>query len=494
MFDPQASEFWRATIRSGLMDAKALTACWDAIEPTKRDVPEHVNRRLARQAVQAKLLTFWQAQQLLAGKSSGFRIDRYLLLDLIGQGGMGRVYLARDTRLDRLVAVKILAAERLSNPRSIARFQREARLGAQLQHEYLVRIYDYGESSGKYFLVMEYIEGKTIAALISEQGPMPPAIAVRLARQIALGLEHAHRKGLIHRDVNPYNILVTRDGTAKLADLGLAIALAEEERVTRDGATVGTFDYVAPEQARSSRAADARSDIYSLGCTIYHMCNGQVPFPGPSLPEKLLAHQTVEATPLWRMVPGIPVGLSEIVERMMKKLPDERYATPLEVATALARYDNDDSSIRSDQDEPAILQPLVLEPIPQSSQTAILNGADPAAALVKTVASPAGREYPHGLAANRDSGPYAADSAAPLLTPDDEFDDPSDEIRLILDPDPELSASALESRPEPRSSPHYWALLDYAVALVRGLAPIWLWGLVFLAVIMMVLVAMLATG
>ena len=211
---------------------------------------------------------------------------------------MGRVYLARDTRLNRQVALKILSPERVSNPRAIARFQREARVGAQLQHENLVRIYDFGESNGRYFLVMEYIEGKTIGTLISEQGQIPPATAVRLVRQVALGLEHAHRKGLIHRDVNPYNILVTRDGTAKLADLGLAIDLAEEDHVTREGATVGTFDYVAPEQARHSHSADIRSDIYSLGCTIYHMCVGQVPFPSPSLPEKLFAHQALEPTPL----------------------------------------------------------------------------------------------------------------------------------------------------------------------------------------------------
>ena len=284
MYDPRASQFWQATIRSGLLDVEGLTACWDAIEPAKRDVPEHVDRRLARRAVESKLLTFWQAQQLLAGRTSGYRVDRYLLLDVLGQGGMGRVYLARDSRLNRLVALKLLAPERLNNPRAIARFQREARVGAQLQHENLVRIYDFGEAKGRSFLVMEYIEGKTIGALLSEQGPMPSATAARLLRQVALGLDHAHRKGLIHRDVNPYNILVTYDGTAKLADLGLAIAMAEEDRVTHDGATVGTFDYIAPEQARHSRAADIRSDIYSLGCTIYHMCTGHVPFPGPSLP------------------------------------------------------------------------------------------------------------------------------------------------------------------------------------------------------------------
>ena len=150
---------------------------------------------------------------------------------------------------------------------------------------------------------MEYIEGKTIGALITAQGPMPVPTAARFTWQIALGLEHAHRKGLIHRDVNPNNVLVTHEGIAKLADLGLAIDLAEAERVTREGATVGTFDYVAPEQARHSHAADIRSDIYSLGCTLYHMVAGQVPFPSPSLAEKLFAHQALEPTPLNQLIP-----------------------------------------------------------------------------------------------------------------------------------------------------------------------------------------------
>ena len=175
MVDPQASRFWQAALQSGLIDVPSLTACWEAIPPEKREVAEHLDRRLARQAVQQGQLTLWQAQQLLAGRTSGFRVDRYLLLDLIGQGGMGRVYLARDTRLNRRVALKILSPERMNNPRAIARFQREARVGAQLQHENLVRIYDYGESNGQCYLVMEYIEGKTIGALIRREGPMPPA-------------------------------------------------------------------------------------------------------------------------------------------------------------------------------------------------------------------------------------------------------------------------------------------------------------------------------
>ena len=343
MLEPTASRFWQATLQSGLANAQTLRPCWDAIPPAKR-VPEHIDRRLARQAVQSGLLTVWQAQQLLAGRSTGFKIDRYVLLELIGQGGMGRVYLARDSRLNRRVALKILSPERVNNPRAIARFHREALVGAQLQHENLVRIYDEGEANGKCYLVMEYIEGKNIGQMISEAGPLPPAVAARLASQVALGLEHAQRKGLIHRDVNPYNILVTRDGTAKLTDLGLAIDLGDTERVTRDGSTVGTFDYVSPEQARHSHSVDTRSDIYSLGCTLYHMLTGQVPFPSASLPEKLFGHQASDPEPLRNLAPGVPEGLAAVVDRTMRKLPEDRYSTPLELAQALEPFADDEET------------------------------------------------------------------------------------------------------------------------------------------------------
>ncbi|MDG3003520.1 serine/threonine-protein kinase [Paludisphaera mucosa] len=338
MLDPKTSRFWKAALQSGLLDAEALAACWDAISPEKRDDAEHLDRRLGRQAVYLQRLTLWQAQQLLAGRITGFQVDRYILQELIGQGGMGRVYRAKDTRLDRHVALKILSPERMNNPRAIARFQREAKVGAQLQHENLVRLYDFGESQGRHFLVMEFIEGKTLGFYIATQGRIPPAVAARFCRQVALGLDHAHGKGLIHRDVNPYNVIVTKEGIAKLADMGLAIDLADEGKVTRDGATVGTFDYVAPEQARHSHSADIRSDIYSLGCTFYHMVAGQVPFPHPGLAEKLFAHQSQEAAPLAGLTPDVPPGLAEVVGKMMRKKPEERFQNPQEVAAALRPY------------------------------------------------------------------------------------------------------------------------------------------------------------
>ncbi len=251
---------------------------------------------------------------------------------------MGRVYLARDERLGRRVALKLLSKGRPTDASAILRFRREARLGAKLQHENLVRIYDEGEHQGQCYFVMEYIDGTSVGLLLDEHGPMPPATAGRLAFQVALGLDHAWQKGLIHRDVKPGNILVTREGIAKLADLGLAIEMGDDLAVTRDGSFLGSSDYISPEQARNSRKADARSDIYSLGCTLYHMIAGRVPFPFPSLPEKIQAQLAEDPQPLTELVPGVPEGLAGVVSRMMRKSPDDRYPDPSAVAKALEPF------------------------------------------------------------------------------------------------------------------------------------------------------------
>ncbi|WP_152053412.1 serine/threonine protein kinase [Tautonia marina] len=344
--DPRTSRFWKETLRYGLLDEATLQSCWDAIPPEKREDPDAIDRRLARQAIASQHLTLWQGQQIVAGRAAALKMGKYIVLDIIGKGGMGLVFLARDTRLRRLVAIKILSRERMTSPRAVARFEREAKVGAQLQHDNLVRIYDEGEYRDLRYLVMEYIEGRNVSQILAEVGRLSPALAASIARQVALGLEHARLKGLIHRDVNPQNILVTEDGTAKLTDLGLAIDLGDpDDVVTRDGATVGTFDYISPEQARHPRSVDTRSDLYSLGCTLYHMISGSVPFREASLPQKLYAHQLHEPEPLSELVPEVPPGLEAIVRRLMAKSPDDRFPTPLALAEALAPFAEGASSV-----------------------------------------------------------------------------------------------------------------------------------------------------
>ena len=384
MLDPRSTSFWQAVTKIELVDPQALAACWEAIPPEKRTL-EAADRRLARRAVDAGLMTLWQAQQVLAGRQAGLRLDRYMIRELIGIGGMGRVYLAIDTKLRRPVALKILSKERVGSERAIARFRREARLGAQLQHQNLIRVYDEGDHQGVRFLVMEYITGQTIAQMIQKQGGLPWAMAASLTSQVAEGLEHLHLKGLLHRDVNPMNILVDRDGTAKLTDLGLAIDPNDDEEgnVTRDGATVGTFDYISPEQARHSRGVDTRGDIYSLGCSLYHMIAGRVPFPSPSLPEKLLAHQSKYPDPLPTVAPDVPAGLDAVVRRMMAKDPSERFARPRDVVKALKPYCSPSAvPDRVNHDTPMIgpvssSSKPSLESTTGSSSTPPSNGSDP---------------------------------------------------------------------------------------------------------------------
>ncbi len=319
------------------MDAAGLGACLEAIDPEKR-TPEAIDRRLARQAVVTGRLTPWQARQLQLGRWKAMKIGKYVLLDAIGQGGMGLVYLAQDTRLGRQVAMKVLSRQRSQDPRALARFDREAKIAGRLQDEHLIRVYDEGEAFGFRYLVMEYINGRSAAQLVDEHGPLPAMVVAELIRQVALGLGSLHGQGLLHRDVTPPNILVSRGGIAKLTDLGLAVDPSNSSMLTLDGATLGTFDYLSPEQARNSRGIDPRSDLYSLGCSAYHLLSGRVPFPAPTLPEKLIAHRISEVQPLTDLVPSCPPGLDSVVRRMMRKSPGERYARASDVVSALEPF------------------------------------------------------------------------------------------------------------------------------------------------------------
>jgi serine/threonine protein kinase len=269
------------------------------------------------------------------------QLGRYLLLSQLGQGGMGTVYLAQDTKLDRRVAIKILPAQSVNDPGALARFQREARALAKLSHPGIVQAFDSDSAEGRHFLVMEYVEGKSLADLLKAPSRVGPPRAADYIHQAALALQHAHEKGLVHRDLKPSNLLLTGADEIKILDLGLARFLQDQigdPSLTREGAGLGTPDYAAPEQFRDAHSADVRSDVYALGCTLYHLLTGQVPFPGSSLAEKLQAHEHKEPAPLAELCPDATAGLSLVVARMMAKKPDDRFQTAQEVADALAPY------------------------------------------------------------------------------------------------------------------------------------------------------------
>jgi|SRR5579884_47261 len=272
-------------------------------------------------------------------------IAGYEVLNWLGEGGMGQVYKARHLRLDRLVALKVIHANRLADAEVLRRFQREARAAARLAHPHVVSIYDAGEAGGKHFLAMEYVEGTDLDRMVRAQGPLPIAQACDFVRQAALGLQHAHERGLVHRDIKPSNLLVTSEGcVVKLLDLGLArlgpSGGSEEQisRLTRTGQVMGTPAFLAPEQAVDSARADIRSDIYSLGCTLYFLLTARLPFSGSSVVDILLKHQQETARPLADHRKDIPPGLQEVVSKMMAKRPDDRYQTPAEVVWALGPF------------------------------------------------------------------------------------------------------------------------------------------------------------
>ena len=305
-------------------------------------------RKLADFLVARKTLTAWQAEKLLQGKHKGFLLGKYRLLSLVGKGGMSSVYLAEHMVMKRRCAIKVLPTRRLENASYLARFHREAQAVASLDHPNIVRAYDVDHANDNgmdiHFLVMEFVDGKGLLELVlsSPQTRLPPVVAAEYIRQAALGLQHAHAAGLVHRDVKPGNVLVDRNGTVKILDLGLARIFegAEETSLTvqHDERVLGTADYLAPEQAVDSHNVDARADIYSLGCTLYLCLTGQPPFTQGTLAQRLLAHQTKEPPSVESLQPEVPPELGEIVRRMMAKDPARRYQTSADVAEALTDW------------------------------------------------------------------------------------------------------------------------------------------------------------
>ena len=343
------------------MPSAALTSLVDALRQYRLLEPAQLDdiseglltacpdpKALARELIQRGWLTAYQVNLLLLGRGQELVLGSYLLLERLGEGGMGQVFKARQRNLGRTVAVKLIRKERLDRADAVRRFQREVRAAAVLSHPNIVPAYDADQIGGTHFLVMEYIEGAIdLGRLVQTNGPLPVAQACTYIRQAALALQHACERGMVHRDVKPANLLRTADGkVVKLLDLGLARLdqpADDGERsatMTQEGTVMGTPDYIAPEQALKSHTVDIRADLYSLGCTFYYLLTGRVPFPGGSVVDKLLRHQREQPPAVETLRPEVPGAVARVLRKLMAKKPAERYQTPAEVAAVLEELGN----------------------------------------------------------------------------------------------------------------------------------------------------------
>lgn len=341
MADISCDAFLQAALAAGLLTRSDLDEALAALRWSPKDPPTPVSRPTAQQVadklVELGRLNAWQARQLLDGRTK-FNLGPFWIIDWIGQGGMGQVFKAEDRQLGGLVAVKVLPRSK-STPEAIAYFEREIRALAQLDHPNLVRAIDHGHEGNVYYLVTEYVPGNDLRKLIRRQGPMDMATAARVISQVALGLEHAHQQGLIHRDVKPGNVLVTPDTHAKLSDLGLAGSVYEDPaNDPRFGKIVGTADYLSPDQIK--RPTDPRPawDIYSLGCTFYYAVTGKVPFPGGTVADKARAHCELAPLDPRRLNSGLDADFVDVIADMMAKDPAERIQSASEVVVRLAPW------------------------------------------------------------------------------------------------------------------------------------------------------------
>jgi WD40 repeat protein/tRNA A-37 threonylcarbamoyl transferase component Bud32 len=300
-------------------------------------------RALAKVVLQRGWLTRYQINEVAAGRGKSLRIGSYVVLERLGEGGMGQVFKARHEHMDRVVALKLMRKEKLASAESVARFYQEVKAAAALVHPNIVLAFDAGQAGATHFFAMEYVEGTDLARLVEKRGPLPVAQACDYVRQAALGLQHAHERGMVHRDVKPSNLLLSQapgqPPVVKVLDMGLARltqSLSQQERqLTRMGQMLGTPDYLAPEQAIDARKVDIRADIYSLGCTLFYLLAGRAPFQAEALAELLMKHQMEPPPSVRALRPDVPEALDALLQCMLAKKPEDRPATPAAVAAEL---------------------------------------------------------------------------------------------------------------------------------------------------------------
>lgn len=327
--------------RSKLVDEDRLS---EAVDDWKRHATLRQlddARHCAEHFVRTGLLTDWQAAKLLDGRHRGFFLGKYKLLDHLGSGGMSSVYLAEHVLMQRRVAIKVLPHNRVGDSSYLARFHFEGQAAAALDHRNIVRAYDLDNEGRIHYLVMEYIEGRDLQAIVEQDGPLEYHAAANVVAQAAAGLEHAHQRGLVHRDIKPANLLVDLKGTVKILDMGLAKFTPEARPnpgFAQDDQILGTADYLAPEQAANPRSVDHRADIYALGCTLYFLLSGHPPFSDGTSMERMAAHQQQVPPSLLLDRPDAPSALVTLCRRMMEKSPDGRYQSAGEIKQALSAW------------------------------------------------------------------------------------------------------------------------------------------------------------
>ncbi len=332
---PTLDELGQALVDLGLVPI-------DELERIAAGVPADVVA-LSRALVRAGKLTPYQAGAVAQGKSKGLIIGRYIILDRLGAGGMGVVFKAKHRVTSRVVALKILTPSLTRNRDAVTRFRREAEAAARLNHPNVVSVLDADEDRGVHFLVLDYIEGCDLDRLVRDCGPLPIGQAIDALAQAARGLEAAHARGIVHRDIKPGNLMLDRGGAVKVLDLGLARLIDAVYHpdhkpgmtLTQAHTYMGTVDFMAPEQADDSRTADHRADIYSLGCTVFFLLTGKAPFDAPSVLKRLWEHQERPAPSLLEPRPEVPQALESLYQAMMAKRPEDRPASMAEVAARL---------------------------------------------------------------------------------------------------------------------------------------------------------------
>lgn len=296
---------------------------------------------IAKHLIAAGAITEWHCNKLLDGKYKGFHLGKYKLLDHLGAGGMSNVYLAEHTLMGRRQAIKVLPKNRVDDSSYLARFYREGKAIARLNHRNIVRVYDIDSEGATHYLVMEYVEGRDLQSIVESRGlPEFDAVADYMI-QSAAGLQHAHDYGLVHRDVKPANLLVDPEGVVKILDMGLALFSNDELSsltIAHNENVLGTADYLAPEQALNSHDVTASADIYGLGCTMYFLLTGHPPFPEGTLAQRIAMHQTRMPKDIRQERPEVPQELCNICFQMMQKKPADRYPKIADVADALIAW------------------------------------------------------------------------------------------------------------------------------------------------------------